>query len=66
MANYFARCGSALLCIGGLAIVTACTGDSSNEGNPSSPSGGGSSGACRTYPTGADVATTALGQTLNA
>jgi hypothetical protein len=52
-----------LLAIAGLVMATACSGDSASGGNPSGPATG---GACRIYATDANVATTALGQTLNA
>lgn len=69
MARHFSRLDTAVVVIAGLAIAAACGGSSSNGGNPGGPSGGGSSsgsGTCRTYPTAANVTTTALGQTIEA
>ena len=46
---------------------TACGSSSSSSSNPSNPTApGGTSGACRTYPTTANVTTTALGVTQTA
>ena len=67
MLRNLGRRGSLLVVIAVPAFAIACSNDSSNSGNPTEPSAGGSgSGVCRTYPTAANVTTTALGQTFTA